>query len=132
LNQNPADVILLHIGTNGLNPDPSDVDGILNEIDQFELDQGKQVIVLLARIINQVPYNPVVSQFNDNIMAVAQGRIDSGDKIILVDMENEAGILYNIQPSGDMWDSLHPYASGYKKMGIEWYSSLIEILPSCP
>ena len=105
---------------------------ILNEIDQFELDQGKQVIVLLARIINQVPYNPVVSQFNDNIMAVAQGRIDSGDKIILVDMENEAGIVYNIQPSGDMWDSLHPYASGYKKMGIEWYSSLIEILPSCP
>jgi len=132
LNQNPADVILLHIGTNALNPDPSDVDDILNEIDQFELDQGKQVIVLLARIINQVPYNPVVSQFNDNIMAVAQGRIDSGDKIILVDMENEAGIVYNIQPSGDMWDSLHPYASGYKKMGIEWYSSLIEILPSCP
>jgi hypothetical protein len=79
-----------------------------------------------------VPYNPEVSQFNDDIMAVAQGRIDSGDKIILVDMENEAGLVYNIQPVGDMWDSLHPYASGYSKMGIEWYSSLIEILPSCP
>ena len=40
LNQNPPDVILLHIGTNSLNNDPSDVEDILNEIDQYEGDTG--------------------------------------------------------------------------------------------
>ena len=132
LNQNPADVILLHIGTNSPNPDPSDVGNILDEIDQFEIDQGTPVIVLLAGIINQVPINPVVTQFNDNVFQLAQARIESGDKIILVDLEYGAGLNYAIQPVGDMWDSLHPFATGYTKMANAWYSPLSEMLPVCP
>ena len=132
LNQNPAEVILLHIGTNSLNPDPSDVGNILDEIDQFEIDQGTPVIVVLAGIINQVPINQVVTQFNDNVIELAQGRIDAGDKIILVDMEYGPGLTYAIQPVGDMWDSLHPFATGYTKMANKWYSPLSEILPTCP
>jgi len=132
LSQTPANVILLHIGTNSLNSDPSDVENILDEIDQYEIDQGSPVIVLLARITNQVPYNSVVTQFNDNVMEMAQSRINTGDKIIMVDMEDGAGMTYSLQPAGDMWDSLHPYASGYTKMAGEWYPAMSNILPSCP
>ena len=132
LSQTPADVILLHIGTNALNSDPSDVENILDEIDQYENDQGSPVIVLLARITNQVPYNSVVTQFNDNVMAMAQSRINTGDKIIMVDMEDGAGLIYSLQTAGDMWDSLHPFASGYTKMAREWYPALSNILPICP
>jgi lysophospholipase L1-like esterase len=132
LSQSPAGVILLHIGTNSLNSDPSDVENILNEIDQYELDEGSPVIVILARITNQVPYNPVVTQFNDNVMDMVQARVDGGDKIIMVDLEDGAGLIYGIHPAGDMWDSLHPYASGYSKMASEWFPSLASILPVCP
>jgi len=114
-----------------LSSDPTDVENILNEIDQYEIDQGSPVIVLLARITNQVPNNAVVTQFNDNVMEMAQSRVDAGDKIIMVDMEAGAGLVYSLQPAGDMWDSLHPYASGYTKMAGEWYPALSNILPVC-
>jgi hypothetical protein len=132
LSQTPPGVILLHIGTNSLNSDPSDVEDILNEIDQYESDEGSQVIVIIARITNQVPYNSVVTQFNDNVMDMVQSRIDGGDMIIMVDMEDGAGLIYSLQPSGDMWDNLHPYASGYEKMAGEWFPALSSILPVCP
>jgi hypothetical protein len=132
LSNTPADVILLHIGTNALNPSPTDVESILNEIDQYETANNATVIVILARIINMVPVNSSVTQFNDNVRAMAQTRINNGDKIILVDMENGAGLVYAFQPAGDMWDSLHPYASGYTKMANVWINALIGILPACP
>lgn len=132
LNLNPPDVILLHIGTNALNPDPTDVQNILNEIDQYEAATNRTVIVILARIIDMVPNNPTVHQFNDNVQAMAQVRIENGDKVILVDMEDGAGLIYSLQPAGDMWDSLHPFASGYTKMAGVWLDALDDILPVCP
>lgn len=125
-------VILLHIGTNSLDPDPSDAENILNEIDQYEISEGADVVVLITRISNQVPYNQLVSQFNDNVMNMVQARINSGDLLIMVDMEDGAGLNYIIQPNGDMWDSLHPFATGYSKMAAEWFPPLSSILPVCP
>jgi len=130
--QTPPAVIMLHIGTNSLNSDPSDVENILNEIDQYEIDEGSPVIVLIARITNQAPYSSVVTQFNDNVMEMVQARIDGGDKLIMVDIEDGAGLNYSFQPAGDMWDSLHPYASGYTKMAAEWFPALSSVLPVCP
>jgi hypothetical protein len=62
---------------------------------------------------------------------MAQARITSGDKIVLVNMETGAGINYNEQPAGDMWDNLHPYAMGYSKMAAEWKDALVSFLPEC-
>jgi hypothetical protein len=132
LSNTPAEVVLLHIGTNALNASPTDVESILNEIDQYEAANSTTVIVILARIINMVPVNATVTQFNDNVETMALTRITNGDKIILVDMEDGAGLVYSFQPAGDMWDSLHPFASGYTKMSNVWLSALNSILPSCP
>lgn len=132
LGTNPAEIILLHIGTNGLTADPADVESILNEVDQYEAANGSRVVVVLARIINQDLYNPTVTQFNENVAAMAQARIAAGDDIVLVDMENGAGLIYDLQPAGDMWDNLHPYASGYAKMAAVWYGALASLLPECP
>jgi hypothetical protein len=132
LSNTPADVILLHIGTNGLDPSSTDIENILNEIDQYEVANSTTVIVILARIINMVPVNATVSQFNNNVQNMAQNRINNGDKLIVIDMENGAGLLYSFQPTGDMWDSLHPFASGYTKMASVWLTALSGILPTCP
>ena len=123
------DIVLLHIGTNGLEPSSVDVEGILDVIDLYSVD----VWVVLARIINQscITDIPPCSQsltatvFNNNITAMAQNRIDNlGDKITIVDMENGAGIEYDIFPAGDMWNNLHPYESGFSKMADLWFTAL--------
>ena len=70
--------------------------------------------------------------FNINVAAMAQTRILSGDKILIVDMENGAGIDYHLStddPPGDMADWGHPFDTGYDKMADLWFSALMEILP---
>jgi hypothetical protein len=131
LGHNPADIILLHIGTNSLNSSPNDVEKILNEIDQFESDRGVRVIVILARIINRNTHSSITTLFNNNVQAMAEARIAAGDSIVIVDMENGAGINYNLLPVGDMWDNLHPFATGYTKMANVWFNALTPILPVC-
>lgn len=135
---NPADAVLLHIGTNGLTADPSAVQTILNEIDRFETDYDNDVTVFLARIVNRVPYSSTTTLFNDNVAAMAQARIaGQHDKIVLVDIENGAGIDYRVDTegvNGDMYDYLHPNFVGYQKMAATWYASLRPFLldAGCP
>jgi hypothetical protein len=121
---NPAKIVLLHIGSNGLDSDPSDVEDILTEIDRYESDFNSEITVFLARIINHKTYSPTVTEFNDNVVAMAQGRIEiDGDKIIIVDMEDGAGIDY---PS-EMTDEIHPRISAYEKMAELWYAHLAQL-----
>jgi len=135
LSQNPADVILLHIGTNSLDSDESYVEDILDEIDFFESDTGGKVVVIVARIIDQVPNNSTINSFNNAVESMVTGRSDYGSMLFMVDMEDGAGLNYSIwpgDPSGDMIDILHPYASGYTKMASIWYSKYDEIFSSAP
>lgn len=134
---NPADIILLHIGTNYVDSDPGGVEEILNEIDQYEADSGTKIFVILARIINRASYSATTTAFNDNVEDMAYWRVNGPenpaypDNIIFgvdVDMEDGAGIVYDIQ-DGDMYDLYHPNEIGYAKMANVWYSGLMEILP---
>jgi hypothetical protein len=70
----PADVVLLHLGTNGLVASPAGIESILSEIDRFENDYSNPVTVFLALIINRVPYSVTTTQFNVNVQAMAQAR----------------------------------------------------------
>ncbi|MCK9995419.1 MAG: putative Ig domain-containing protein [Candidatus Krumholzibacteria bacterium] len=132
---NPADIILLHIGTNALNASSADVENILNEIDRYETDSGLPVHVLLARIINRSSYSLTTTQFNNNVEAMAMARV--GDAITMVDMEDGADINYAYASSGgDMYDNLHPTDDGYAKMAYAWYVALQALMPdaslNCP
>ena len=133
--ENP-NIVLLHIGTNDINSSPNDVENILDAIDAYSRD----VWVILARIIDQSPYLATVTQFNDNVETMALDRVDNPaspaypDKIIIVDMEDGAGINYDFytdDPPGDMYDQYHPWATGYDKMADVWfYDGLQLILPA--
>ena len=130
------DVVLLHIGTNGLDSSPNDVADILDEIDKYSPDTW----VILARIINRSIYSSTTTLFNDNVENMANLRVSDPadpaypDKIIFgveADMEDGAGINYDLQPAGDMNDNLHPYqyGAGYAKMADVWFDALKQILP---
>ena len=140
LENNDPDVVLMHIGTcYPLNDNPAFVGDTLDEIDQYEADYETTVTVILARIVNRLCCSDVppciecatTTSFNNNIAVMAQARIENGDKIIIVDMEYDAGIDYAEQPDGDMWDNLHPYETGYEKMAAVWYDALTSFLPGC-
>ena len=139
-----VDVILLHIGTNGLvtDNDPGDINATLEAIDAYEEDYNTHVTVVLARIINcwkewdnteagvsdecDDDKSAHLTTYNDNVVTMAQERIAQGDDIVIVDMENGAGFEYN---ASDMVDDLHPNDTGYAKMATLWFEALKHILP---
>jgi len=130
LEQNPADFILLHIGTNDLaNTNEYNVAEILDEIDRWEDSaNGNPVTVILARIIDWVPKNPEVDIFNNAVEAMVKSR--TNDNIIIVDQQTDAGLDYTI--GADMSDWLHPNSSGYSKMAEVWFNALARLLDKCP
>ena len=132
LDEYNPDIILLHIGTNDITHEPDaitnqQVSTILNLIDQYEIRAQKEVIVFLALIINRkIPCTAgsgcqTTTDFNNYIKTMALVRIASGDKIVIVDMEHDAGFNYD---NSDMSDNLHPNSIGYSKMANLWYSSI--------
>ena len=143
LQDHPADIILLHIGTNDLNTNSNDtsaadVQNILDEIDRFEENFGVAITVVLARIINTsnhiCPNLSYTTTFNNNVEAMALDRVNNAanaaypDKIIMVPLECGAGLDYGVDTTApyahDMYDFLHPNQSGYDKMAIKWFDSL--------
>ena len=146
----PADIILLHIGTNGNDlpggKSPWDVEDILNDIDNYENTSGKHVTVILARIINRAHNQPYVTVFNDSVEAMALDRVTNPsnphypDDIKIVDMENIPGFDYTIDSvgtigdgiPGDMASELHPNEKGYAKMANVWFEAIKSVLGSPP
>ena len=138
----PADIILLHIGTNGNNEpggtSPDDVEDILNEIDRYEDSTGTHIKVFLALIINRSPNEQFVTDFNNNVKAMALDRMNNAsnpaypDDIVIVDMEHIPGFDYTIDAwgtvgngvPGDMNDLYHPNDKGYAKMADTWFDAI--------
>jgi hypothetical protein len=123
------DVILLHIGTNDItwgNQDANEVNSILNVIDAYEVTSGKNILVILALIIDRVPNSPATTAYNNDLNAMATKRIANGDNIIIVNMQ------YVLNYSTDMDDNLHPNDAGYAKMAAVWYAALADYIDNLP
>lgn len=116
----PADIILLHIGTNKVDVSPRDVEDILDLIRQSDPD----VHIIVARIINRYPYDEITTAFNHNVAAMIEARADK--RIMMVDMEDGAGIDYYT----DMDDDLHPNHLGYDKMAAVWFDAIVDVVSS--
>ncbi|MFD2515315.1 Ig-like domain-containing protein [Pontibacter locisalis] len=148
LNVFNPDIILLHIGTNDISNDGVDnsqttvneLEAILNEVDKYEANSGREVTVIVAKIIQSVckgedcykgasaTKNDIINIYNSKIETLASGRISAGDRLELVDM-GDAGIIYDfVANGGDMVDRLHPAMSGYNKMAPIWFNVLDKLL----
>jgi len=135
-------LILLHIGTNDIsanNEDWNEVEATLGVVDDYENASGKDVWVVLSLIIDRscdpflppCPKSSETTNFNNDVRdLVFFSRQAGGDRIVLVDMQNDAGIDYERwEMGGDMVDDLHPFDTGYDKMADAWFIGLTEILP---
>jgi hypothetical protein len=103
LAKNPADVILLHIGTNDHRTSTAGVEQVLNRIDAYEADTGHQIQVFVAMIIDRQEADPTIEIFNENLKVTIGSRIRNGDLLTLVDMYKGAGLV-----AGDYADITHP------------------------
>jgi lysophospholipase L1-like esterase len=147
------DVIFLEVGTNDITHDgtPTEPDAIANQrvsaildqIDNYEARAHKQVMVFLALIINRKKLSNgsdaqgtyTTTLWNQTIEAMAQQRINNGDKIVIVDMENDAGFSYAYaSPDFSQTDpeGLHPSAAGYSRMANLWYQNFIAKFNAAP
>ncbi len=122
LNENHADVVLLHAGTNDHSDSIHGIENILGWIDYYEVKAHKKVTVVLAQIINRQENDTSINKFNANLIKMANQRIAAGDDIVMVNMENDAGLN-----SHDYADLTHPNSSGYNKMASVWFKALIKL-----
>jgi lysophospholipase L1-like esterase len=134
LTTNPADVVLLHVGTNDLVQKydiESTVTDITNILDKIKA-HNTHTTVVVARIINRMTYNQETTDFNVALNTMVQSRITNGDDIILVDMENGADINYSTDmvPDTPSLGGLHPNETGYTKMADLWLSALKTVIPT--
>lgn len=120
LSQNPADIVLLHIGTNDNDTSVAGVNDILDEIDLYEEQTGRFVRVIIALIVDRQNQSDVlISGFNHNLNNLVQKRIQTADALTLVDMYRGAGMT-----SSDYADNTHPSNAGYSKMADVWFNAL--------
>ena len=145
------DILLVHVGTNGRDWDqkPGQVMEMLDSINKFSVDNDHPVTVFLCKIIKRfidIDSAPT-SQFNSDVADSVAARTGDKIKIIMVDMENGAGLDYTdrlpdptaIPPyeGGDMLgrrypnvsnDKYHPNDKGNTKMAVKFYEELVKEL----
>ena len=145
------DILLVHVGTNGAdwNNKPGQVMDMLDIINDFSVANNHPMTVFLCRIINRYyKEDPApTTKFNNAVVDSVADRTGDKIKIILVDIENGAGLDYTDDPpdsianplyeGGDMWgvtypgvpyDVFHPNDKGNTKMAVKFYEELVKEL----
>ena len=150
LEQNPADIILLHIGSNNINmvdSDPTDVERILTEIRRWE-DTGTNpnpVSVYVMQIINQagipagamgVSQTPAIMARNANVITRIMNPTvpNSFPSPVVFGAELDmftalGGVMPDPANYGANGDIIHPSAAGYDLMAGVLFDSLTMTSP---
>jgi lysophospholipase L1-like esterase len=153
LTQNPADVVLLHIGTNDVlgvstnaAPTAAPTGSILANIDAWTSVAGRPPVnLLVAEIISRrraasAPADVEVERFNSDLASRyranwAETAAHPNLVVSLVDMnarlDNTSSDM--TPPSLDV-SGLHPSPAGYAKMGNAWFDFLVQTgaVNKCP
>jgi len=121
LTANPADIILLLIGTNDmfqvqdLPQAPQRLNALLNTIYQ-QLPTVKIFLGTLPPIDEPTLHQRVIS-FNQKLPSIVQSQRDKGRHIILVD-------IYQVLSVKDLEDGVHPTLRGHAKIAQAWAQAL--------
>ncbi|WP_159397761.1 SGNH/GDSL hydrolase family protein [Sorangium cellulosum] len=133
---NPADVVLMHFGTNDVwssKPVQTILDAYSVVVDELRKN-NPEVVVLVAQIIPMNPINTAscstcacpgcggrVQALNAEIPGWASSKSTSASPVIVVDQWTG----FNANAGQDTGDGVHPNASGSAKMANKWYDALV-------
>ena len=146
------DILLVHIGTNrkDWSSKPGQVMEMLDSINKYSVENNHPMTVFLCKIIRfYITYDSgPISKYNNDVADLVAARTGDKIKIIMVDMENGAGLDYTDDltdstadppyEGGDMWgytypdlvglDKYHPNDKGNTKMAVKFYEELVKEL----
>jgi lysophospholipase L1-like esterase len=123
-NQNKPDVVLLHIGTNDINQGQSntstetEIRGIIDNLRSVV----PNVKILLAQIIPYTVNQSAVADLNNRIANIVTSKTTGQSPITKVDQNTG----FN---TANLWDGIHPNATGEQFMADRWYPALQAALP---
>ncbi len=126
---NPADIALIHLGTNDLlwtdesaSTIRNDIKDVINKL----RDTNPNIKILLAKII---PFDfenrgsdsaDRYYNFLSELDGLANDMYQSRSPIIIVDMASDFSVW------SDSYDQLHPNANGEEKMAQRWFNAMID------
>ncbi len=119
LSANPADIVLLHIGTNDHSRSIEGTKKVISEIKRFAADHNMKIKIFVALIINRWLFDHKIEDYNKNLEAYLDSLGDPD--VIKVDMRDMLS-----GRAGDYLENTHPSKSGYKKMADRWFSAIID------
>lgn len=138
LTQSPADVVLLHIGTNDVPGDTTAsataaaTSSILGNVNTWAgTKSNPRVQLLLAQIIGQRSNTPEVAQFNISLTSLYKSNWadPSGSRprfvVDLVDMNSRLNTTSDLSGAEDVV-GLHPNMTGYGEMANAWFDFLVQ------
>jgi lysophospholipase L1-like esterase len=147
LDTHPADVVLLHIGTNAFSA--TYTTGVKTILDNIEVwaQNNYAVTVMVARIIPTTDGHLEVNAFNNAVAGIAYNRPHV--TVHMVDLQGEFNDPNFVDPSCvavsnhancanpqlmTTGNVLHPNAGGYLKMAQRWQADLVgdRVVPSGP
>jgi lysophospholipase L1-like esterase len=144
LNQNPADVVMMHIGTNDVASSTSAAPtaNILSAVDSWTSNQANPPVrMLFSKIIGQTTgNNGAVDQFNANLQSLynTSWADAAGTRprfvVRLVDMRSRLNTTTDMSDPSIDTVGLHPSEEGYEKMANAWFDYLVQnqAIHKCP
>ena len=126
---NPADIILLHIGSNDIAINPTDTEVYtemlinLGYLLQYMHEINGSARIYVAEITEIDVTKPANGYDISNVYNQIQA-YNSGIPKVVQGMDWVTVVAMPILDSTDMWDLFHPNATGYKKMAQTWYNSI--------
>lgn len=132
LKATPADIILLHIGTNDITLEleldnaPLRFATLLDKIDE----SAPNALIVVAQIVptQDDAKNLLVSNYNDALARLVRERSKRSDRILLIDMFHS--LFYEPEyKTSSLKDLYHPNDYGYQLMATSWYDVIGGLLP---
>jgi lysophospholipase L1-like esterase len=129
LTANPADIVLLHIGTNDLilmdDQQVDDTDGLVADV-QLIISNihtfNSEIIIICALIINSSE-NANITALTTSFNTKLNNALTESSTLRIVNMESALSYPADIV-TNDASHNVHPNVSGYKKMADVWFDEL--------
>jgi lysophospholipase L1-like esterase len=122
------DVTLLMIGTNandhGSWSSREKLNTLVTHIEGVTLRNGQKTKLIIATITPNSTDNQYFQMYNSRIPGVVAEHQALGEPVTMVDMFSA------LDPEKDLYDWVHPNASGYQKMANVWFAGLQSVLPT--
>ncbi len=127
LDEDSADIVLMHIGTNDVAQGSTDTTNLgltLSQIDAWAmLDDNADTTTFVAKLIPSLnaTRDAGITTFNAGIQALMDA---SWPNLPVVDMNAALTAAIDLTPLADDTTGLHPNATGYSKMATTWFDAL--------